>query len=75
MSVTRGKPITLSRNHVVSYDASRRVPRWVAEHLSREIVSREQVANRKGISFGPDPAVPRHYSSDNKDYWRSGWSR
>jgi len=63
------------RNHVLGYDSVRRVPRWVAEHLSRETVNQTQVANRKGVNFGPDPVVPRMFSSDNKDYWGSGWSR
>jgi len=63
------------KNHVLAYDSARRVPKWVAEHLSREVAAREQVANRKGVNFGPDPTVPKEFSSDNRDYWGSGWSR
>ena len=47
------------------------------------------MANRKGVNFGPDPTVPKEFSSDNRfcggvkplkeillrDYWGSGWSR
>jgi len=75
-----GKPTTylpstiVYRNHVLEYDCSRRVPRWVAEHLTHDQVSQE-VASRKGIQFAPDPNVPQIYSSSNKDYWGSGWSR
>ena len=61
-------------NHVLEYDAGRKVPRWVAEHLTRATVGQE-VASRKGVSFARDPAVPALFSSDNSDYWGSGWSR
>lgn len=63
------------KNHVLAYDSARRVPKWVAEHLSKDVASREQVANRKGVNFVPDPTVPKEFSSDNRDYWGSGWSR
>jgi len=66
-------PIVYS-NHVVQYDSSRRVPRWVAEHLTGEHFSQE-VANRKGLQFSPDPNIPQGWTSDNSDYWGSGWSR
>jgi len=69
-----GQPLVYS-NHVLSYDAARRVPRWVAEHLSREVAARPPVASRKGVNFGPDPQVALRFASHNKDYWGSGWSR
>jgi len=62
------------KNHVLDYDSARRVPRWVAEHLTKEQVKQE-VANRKGVNFSPDPIVPLQFTSTNKDYWGSGWSR
>lgn len=62
------------RNHVLEYDSARRVPRWVAEHLTRDQV-RQEVANRKGVNFSPDPVVPLQFRSTNQDYWGSGWSR
>lgn len=31
------------KNHVLAYDSARRVPKWVAEHLSKDVASREQV--------------------------------
>jgi len=62
------------RNHVLEYDSARRVPRWVAEHLSRDMVKQE-IANRKGVNFSPDPVVPAPFRSTNQDYWGSGWSR
>jgi len=69
-----GGPLVYS-NHVLSYDAARRVPRWVAEHLSRDVAARPPVASRKGVNFGPDPQVALRFASHNKDYWGSGWSR
>lgn len=61
-------------NHVLEYDSARKVPKWVAEHLTRHNV--EQVkANRKGVKFDRDPAIPAMFSSDNTDYFGSGWSR
>ena len=62
------------RNHVLEYDSARKVPRWVAEHLTRHNVE-QAVANRKGVKFDRDPSVPAMFSSDNSDYWGSGWSR
>ena len=61
-------------NHVLEYDSARKVPRWVAEHLTQDKVS-QTVANRKGVQFSADPSVPAMFSSDNSDYWGSGWSR
>ena len=40
----------------------------MAEHLSRDMVSQEPVANRKGVNFGPDPDIPR-YSVVLAGYW------
>lgn len=62
------------RNHVLEYDSARRVPKWVAEHLTKDQV-RQEVANRKGVNFSPDPVVPLQFRSTNQDYWGSGWSR
>ena len=69
-------PITtmVYTNHVLEYDAARKVPRWVAEHLTKDSVTATK-ANRKGVQFGRDPTVPALFSSDNSDYWGSGWSR
>ena len=61
-------------NHVLEYDAARKVPRWVAEHLTKDSVTQTK-ANRKGVQFGRDPVLPALFSSDNSDYWGSGWSR
>jgi len=68
-----GQPLVY-KNHIVQYDSSRRVPRWVAEHMTRDTTDKE-VATRKGLQFSPDPVVPLNWRSENSDYWGSGWSR
>lgn len=60
-------------NHVLSYDQTRRTPRWVQEHLSARRLLGE--ADRKHCKFKPDPSVPELFSARNEDYLRSGWSR
>jgi nuclease EXOG len=72
-STTLPSPIVYN-NHVLEYDSARRVPRWVAEHLTKEQVKQE-VAKRKGVNFSADPLVPMQFRSTNQDYWGSGWSR
>jgi len=61
-------------NHVLEYDPARKVPKWVAEHVSQNKAFGE-VANRKLAKFDADPVIPAHFASDNKDFWGSGWSR
>ncbi|XP_056119603.1 nuclease EXOG, mitochondrial-like [Rhinichthys klamathensis goyatoka] len=60
-------------NHVLSYDQSRRTPRWVAEHLSGQRLLGQ--ADRKHCKFKPDPEIPEAFTARNEDYLRSGWSR
>lgn len=62
------------QNHVLQYDASRRTPKWVAEHLSKDMVTKQE-ANRKNVKFKVDPGIPMEFSSTNADFWNSGWSR
>jgi len=62
------------QNHILEYDPSKKVPKWVAEHISQDKAFGSQ-ANRKVAKFDPDPQVPDIFTSHNKDYWRSGWSR
>ncbi|XP_074168700.1 nuclease EXOG, mitochondrial isoform X1 [Rhinolophus sinicus] len=60
-------------NHALSYDQSKRVPRWVLEHISKRKIMGD--ADRKHCKFKPDPNIPPTFSSFNKDYIGSGWSR
>jgi len=61
------------KNHIVCYDRQRRIPLWVAEHVTKENL--QGSANRKHSKFLPDPAVPIIFSAQNNDYHKSGWSR
>lgn len=61
------------KNHILCYDRQRRIPLWVAEHITKENLKGS--ANRKHSKFLPDPAVPIMFSARNEDYHKSGWSR
>ncbi|XP_045712943.1 nuclease EXOG, mitochondrial [Phyllostomus hastatus] len=60
-------------NHALSYDQSKREPRWVLEHISKSKIMGD--ADRKDCKFKPDPSIPATFSAFNKDYIGSGWSR
>ncbi|KAM8758166.1 nuclease EXOG, mitochondrial isoform 1-T1 [Rhynchonycteris naso] len=60
-------------NHALSYDQSKRVPRWVLEHISKSKIMGD--ADRRDCNFKPDPSIPQAFSAVNKDYIGSGWSR
>ncbi|XP_045019847.1 nuclease EXOG, mitochondrial [Bubalus bubalis] len=60
-------------NHALSYDQSKRVPRWVLEHISKSKIM--GAADRKHCKFKPDPNIPPAFSAFNEDYIGSGWSR
>ena len=64
------------KNHALAYDSARKVPLWVAEHLTREKLTavNAQVARSKS-SFQPDPNIPETFRATNEDYYKSGWSR
>ena len=60
--------------HTLTYDRSKRIPMWVAEVISRDMVN-SNIANRKHSRFRPDPDVLPCHSAANEDYRGSGWSR
>ncbi|XP_070247693.1 nuclease EXOG, mitochondrial isoform X1 [Myotis yumanensis] len=60
-------------NHALSYDQSKRVPRWVLEHISKSKIM--GAADRRNCKFKPDPNIPPTFSALNQDYIGSGWSR
>ncbi|KAK1171981.1 hypothetical protein AOXY_G4444 [Acipenser oxyrinchus oxyrinchus] len=68
-----GAEIRYYSNHTLSYDQTKRIPRWVLEHISREKLLGK--ADRKHCRFKPDPNVPPLFTAVNEDYLRSGWSR
>ncbi|XP_025947366.1 nuclease EXOG, mitochondrial [Apteryx rowi] len=60
-------------NHALSYDQTKRVPRWVIEHISKQKTLGN--ADRRHCKFRPDPNIPLMFSAANEDYVGSGWSR
>ncbi|XP_020635440.3 nuclease EXOG, mitochondrial isoform X2 [Pogona vitticeps] len=60
-------------NHALSYDQTKRIPKWVIEHISKHKTLGN--ADRKHCKFRPDPNISPVFSAMNEDYIRSGWSR
>ncbi|CAK9300509.1 unnamed protein product [Gordionus sp. m RMFG-2023] len=61
------------KNHVLAYDASRKIPFWVAEVITKDKIFGQ--AKRDDNKFRPDPRVLQDFSATNDDYKKSGWSR
>ncbi|XP_029935356.1 nuclease EXOG, mitochondrial isoform X2 [Myripristis murdjan] len=68
-----GAEVRCYANHTLSYDQSKRTPRWVAEHLTNQKLQGQ--ADRKHCRFRADPDIPACFSAGNDDYLGSGWSR
>ena len=60
--------------HTLTYDRCKKIPLWVAEVITRDMVD-STVANRRRSTFQPDPEVPTSHSAANEDFRGSGWSR
>lgn len=60
-------------NHCVCYDQAKKIPIWVAEHLTRNKVQGE--AQREQSNFISDRNIPAEFQSDNTDFLGSGWAR
>ena len=74
-----GKPnpnVTLNyANYTVCYDLERRIPKYVAERITRDHISGNVDRKALGEHFRPDFAVDAIFMSQNNDYQGSGWSR
>lgn len=60
-------------NHWVCYDQAKKIPIWVAEHLTRDKL--KGTADREEANFTEDLNLPVVFQAHNKDYLRSGWNR
>ncbi|XP_050417889.1 nuclease EXOG, mitochondrial [Patella vulgata] len=69
----KGPEYYVYENHVLNYDQSRKIPSWVAEHITQDKLKGE--ANRKHSYFKPDPNLNSKFNAGNDDYLKSGWSR
>ena len=64
------------KNHVLAYDTAKRVPLWVAEHLTKDKVLAVGIqADRSKSGFQADPNIPEIFQAKNEDYYKSGWTR
>ncbi|XP_074659448.1 nuclease EXOG, mitochondrial-like [Tubulanus polymorphus] len=68
-----GQNVRYYSNHALGYDQSRRIPLWVAEHLTADNLKGR--AHRKHSNFKSDPNIDEMFTARNSDYRRSGWSR
>ncbi len=63
-------------NHCLQYDPQRKVPLWVAEHLTRDKAHPDTPgADRRRSKFKPDARLDPLGRADNSDFHASGWSR
>ncbi|XP_065668899.1 nuclease EXOG, mitochondrial [Hydra vulgaris] len=60
-------------NHVVQYDCSRKVPLWVAQHITKEKLT--GLADRSSFTFKTDVNVPEKFRATNEDFLNSGYTR
>lgn len=60
-------------SYVVSYDAARRVPRWVGERLSPKLV--DGTVDEEARRFRADESLPEAVRTQNEDYLDSGYVR
>ncbi|MHC4941201.1 MAG: DNA/RNA non-specific endonuclease [Planctomycetota bacterium] len=58
-------------SYVLSYDAARRVPRWVAERIDSTTIEGEADA----LPFRPDESMPQSIRVRNEDFAGSGYIR
>ncbi|XP_033098064.1 nuclease EXOG, mitochondrial-like [Anneissia japonica] len=69
----RGQDVRFYINHVIGYDQEKRIPNWVAEHITVDHLNGSAV--RKHSHFKEDTNIPELFRSSNSDYENSGWSR
>ena len=67
-----GDQLLCREGYAVGYDYDRKVPTWVAYHLTKESV--ETKIKRSNL-FKPDEEVPEAYQSTLSDYKSSGYDR
>lgn len=69
----RAPEISYYDYHLLSYDQEKKIPKWVAEDLTRNQLTGN--ANRKHSKFRSDPSIRELFRSENSDFSKSGWSR
>ncbi|XP_071961428.1 nuclease EXOG, mitochondrial-like [Antedon mediterranea] len=69
----RGENVYFHANHVLGYNQAKRIPDWVAEHITGDHLKGS--ATRKKSNFKEDLQIVDIFRSSNSDYKNSGWSR
>ncbi|ELU17263.1 hypothetical protein CAPTEDRAFT_192841, partial [Capitella teleta] len=65
--------VSYNKNHSLHYDQAKKIPSWVAEHLTAWNL--KGGAERQKCNFRSDASLPEMFRSKNEDYRGSGWSR
>lgn len=68
-----GPEIYYYKNHVLSYNQERKIPRWTMEHIKASHVIGP--ASRRELRYSPDPRIPPLFSAISSDFKDSGWAR
>ncbi|GFQ75794.1 endonuclease G, mitochondrial, partial [Trichonephila clavata] len=63
------------KSYVLSYDRRNRVPNWVFEHLTPELIAHDENINRSKSEFFEDNSIHAYFRSTNADYKHSGFDR
>lgn len=67
--------LALRDEFVSCYDRRNRIPYWVAEHITKESIQRQDGVDRKKSLFKEDENIPLQFRALLKDYFRSGYDR
>ncbi|GFX09852.1 endonuclease G, mitochondrial [Trichonephila clavipes] len=67
--------IRTMKSYVLSYDRRNRVPNWVFEHLTPELIAYDENINRSKSEFFEDNSIHVYFRSTNADYKHSGFDR
>lgn len=61
-------------NHILQYDTTRKIPKWVLEHMTKDTLRGS--AERNNCNFKTDNNnIPKQFQSQNNDYLGSGYAR
>lgn len=60
---------------VSCYNRATRNPYWVVEHITKQLVSVRDAADRKRSIFKEDEEIPLKFRNRLRDYFRSGYDR
>ena len=60
-------------NHVIQYDCAKKIPLWVAQHITKEKLKGK--ADRTNFTFKSDANVPDKFRATNEDFLNSGYTR